>query len=88
MSKMWIAHPAMEDKPPVEIDEKQYYIWRRAGWRMTDPPPPPPTPLEQAALDLLEGKEEVGASSPASKAKASPSKPKAPAKAVAKPSEK
>lgn len=52
--KMWIAHPNGEG--PVEINEKQYYVWRQAGWRATDAPPPPPTPKELAAADLKKAK--------------------------------
>ena len=54
--KMWMAHPNMEDKPPQEIDEKQYYIWRQSGWRATEAPPPEPTPKELAEADLKKSK--------------------------------
>ena len=63
--KMWIAHPNGEG--PVEILEKQYYIWRQAGWRPTEAPPPPPSPAELAAEDLK--KDKAASKKPAAKKK-------------------
>jgi hypothetical protein len=54
--KIWIAHPEMENERPQEILEKQYYIWRKAGWRAVEAPPPLPTQKEIAEADIKAGK--------------------------------